>query len=361
MSGISTYYTRMAGNNRDIDTLIIGQGLAGSILAWQLMQHGQSVLVVNQEYATSASRVAAGLFNPVTGQRFVLQAKAEAIIPAARRLYSQLEKQFRQTLFFAKPMLRIIRNEKELAAIQERKTDPAYADYLGDTVQNKLLNAPLGAIEQRQTGYLDTNALLDCLKSCFVEQHIYITTQLDYSDITVTESGISWNDLNAKRIIFCEGYVGRNNPWFNWLPFQPAKGEILTLRSNSILPDQIINGGRWLLPVHDGNYKTGATYDHDLSSTKPTEHAKLELVDAMQQLLTDKPDYEVMDHQSGVRPNTLDKNPFIGFHPEQHQVGIFNGFGSKGSMLIPWYADEFVKHITCGTDMPAEADISRVK
>jgi len=350
----------MTASNRVINTLIIGQGLAGSILAWQLMQRGQSVLLVNQETSPSASRVAAGLFNPVTGQRFVLQTNAELIIPAARCFYSQLEKLFGQTLFFAKPMLRIINSEKELAAIEKRKADPAYADYLGDIVQNKLLNAPLGAIEQFHTGYLDTNTLLDYLKAFFVEQDSYITAQFDCSAMSMTESGIHWNGIDSRRIIFCEGFMGRNNPWFNWLPFQPAKGEILTLASDANLPDQIINGGRWLLPLFDGSYKTGATYDHDLSSIKPTGTAKSELVEAMQQLLSHKAEYEVTDHQCGVRPNTLDKKPFIGFLPQQHQIGIFNGFGSKGSMLIPWYADAFASHITCGTDIPADSDIARV-
>ena len=352
----------MTGNS-EIDTLIIGQGLAGSILAWQLMQQRQSVLVINQEDSPSASRVAAGLFNPVTGQRFVLQPQAESIIPAARNFYSQLEKQFEQQFFFEKPMLRIIKNEKERAAIQKRKADPAYATYLGEIGTHALINAHLGIVEQRQTGYLDTNALLDCLKAYYLMQNSYITTHLDYSDVklTGTGTGIQWNGIDAKRIIFCEGFMGRDNPWFNWLPFQPAKGEILTLKSESALPDQIINGGRWLLPLHDGKYKTGATYEHDLSTTAPSRKAKTELIEGMQQLLVASPEYEVVDQKCGVRPNTLDKNPFIGVLLDHAQLGIFNGFGSKGSMLIPYYADMFAKHLLNGTNIPAQADIMRIK
>jgi len=346
---------------REIDTLIIGQGLAGSILAWKLMQQSQSVLVINQEDSPSASRVAAGLFNPVTGRRFVLQSQAEQIIPAARKFYSQLEQHFEQQFFFEKPMLRIIKNEKELAGIQKRKADPAYAAYLGEIGNHTLINAPLGILEQHQTGYLDTNALLDCLKAYYLMQNSYTTTHLDYSDIELTSTGIHWNGIDAKRMIFCEGFMGRYNPWFNWLPFQPAKGEILTLKSESALPDQIINGGRWLLPLHQGTYKTGATYDHNLSAIAPTGKAKVELIEAMQQLLVDRPEYEVVDQKCGVRPNTLDKNPFIGIHHDHPQLGIFNGFGSKGSMLIPHYSGKFANHLTGDSEIPAEADIMRIK
>ncbi|GAV19453.1 bifunctional tRNA (mnm(5)s(2)U34)-methyltransferase/FAD-dependent cmnm(5)s(2)U34 oxidoreductase [Mariprofundus micogutta] len=341
--------------------LIVGQGLAGSILAWQLIQCGKSVLVTHDEHASSASRVAAGLFNPVTGQRFVLQSDAEVLIPAARELYTHMEQQFEQPFFYEMPMLRIIKNEKELSTLYKRKTDPVYSAYLGEITTHPSLNAPLGVVEQFQTGYLDTNALLDCLKSYFIENHSFISNQFIHDDLETTAAGICWNGIKANQIIFCEGYMGRNNPWFSWLPFQPAKGEILTLKSTAELPDQIINGGRWLLPVHDGNHKVGATYDHDLSTTRPTEKAEHGLLGAMQQLLIDMPDYEIIAQQCGVRPNTLDKNPFIGFHPEHHQLGIFNGFGSKGSMLIPYYADLFAQHLTDSAEIPARVDIARIQ
>jgi len=351
----------MKACNRDIDTLIIGQGLAGSILASQLIQQEQSILIVGHEDSPSASRVAAGLFNPVTGQRFVLQPNAEVIIPAARELYRQLEQEFGQALFFEKQMLRIIRNEKELAAISKRRTNPSYATYLGEVTESSLCNAPFGVIEQRQTGYLDTNALLDCLQKNFIERDAYLSACFDYRDLELMDSGIRWQGIAAKRIIFCEGFMGKENPWFNWLPFQAAKGDILTMKTAAALPDQIINGGRWLLPLQNGKYKTGATYDHDLSTLLPTEKTRQELIEGMQQLLNDSFEFEIEEHKTGVRPNTLDKHPFIGLHPEQQQIGIFNGFGSKGSMLIPYYAQTFASHLSLGTGIPAEADIVRIK
>lgn len=331
------------------------------MLAWQLMQRGQSTVIVNHEKLPSASRVAAGLFNPVTGQRFVLQAHAETLIPAARNFYKQLENQFGQTLFFDKVMLRIIKNEKELAAISRRKSDPAYSTFLGEITASTDINAPYGVIEQLQTGYLDTNALLNCLREYFIEQHAYLNKHFHYSDLERTESGICWQGLSARRVIFCEGYMGKENPWFNCLPFQPAKGDILTLQSNAKLPGQVINGGRWLLPLQNGHYKTGATYDHDLSITHPTEHAKESLIKGMLELFTKSFGFEIVEQQCGVRPNTLDKNPFIGFHPEHKQLGIFNGFGSKGSILIPWYANNFAGHVAEGSDIPARADIARIQ
>ncbi|RLL55045.1 FAD-dependent oxidoreductase [Mariprofundus sp. EBB-1] len=343
------------------NTLIIGQGLAGSLLAWQLMQQGQQISIVCDEAAPCASRVAAGLFNPVTGQRLVLQEQAAHIIPSARRCYQTLETQFDEAFFHDIPMLRILNNDNERQSLYKRCQDKAYTPYMGqhiDTVDS--IRAPHGVCEQQQTGYLDTNALLDRLRTFFIQQESYFADHFDFADLEITSNGVIWKHIHAKRIIFCQGFMDQTNPWFKWLPFQPAKGEILTLTSDSALPTQIINGGKWLLPLHNGQYKTGATYSHNLSTIEATPAAKTELLNGLQKLFLTPVNIDVIRQQAGVRPNTRDKHPFIGLHPEKPQIGIFNGFGSKGSMLIPHYAQAFTDHLTHGTPIPHEADIIRI-
>ncbi len=343
------------------NTLIIGQGLAGSILGWKLMQQGQSITIVCDEDAPCASRVAAGLFNPITGQRLVLQEQAEHIIPTARQCYQELASQFGHTFFHDKTMLRILKSSKELQTFEKRSQDRHYAPFLGERIKSvEPVSAPHGLYQQTQTGYLDTNALLDSLREYFMSKQSYIADHFDYCDLKITDNGIIWKQVHAKRIIFCQGFMDKDNPWFQHLPFQPAKGEILTLTTDAALPDQIINGGKWLLPLHNGQYKTGATYSHDLSTLEPMQESRTELLNGLQILFHTVLKVDVIQQQAGVRPNTLDKHPFIGFHPEKTQIGIFNGFGSKGSMLIPHYAQAFADHLCSGSTFPGEADITRI-
>jgi len=347
---------------RHIDTLIIGQGLAGSILAWQLMQQGQDVVVLSDEEVASASRVAAGIFNPLSGQRLLLQPHAERVIPTARCFYRQLEAQFGQTFFHIKPMLRVFKHERERQRFEQRQHEADYAVYLGAEMKRcESLHAPHGLGEQQQTGYLDTYALLDCLRDYFIAQDCYIAAHLAYQDLNCSADAVIWGGLHARRVIFCQGFKDQDNPYFDFLPFQPAKGEILTLKIQTALPDCIINAGKWLLPLHDGRYKVGATYSHDLSDEHTTEQAKLELMAALQQMVDVPLALDVLEHQAGIRPNTLDKNSFIGFRENQPAIGIFNGFGSKGSMLIPYYAQAFADHICSAVALPEEADIARIK
>jgi glycine/D-amino acid oxidase-like deaminating enzyme len=96
-----------------IDFLIIGQGLAGSLLAWELIQRGCNVVIIDNGLE-NASQVAAGLINPITGMRFVKSADVDTLLPAAKRCYSHLADFFQQDFYIEKPMLRIFNSANDL-------------------------------------------------------------------------------------------------------------------------------------------------------------------------------------------------------------------------------------------------------
>lgn len=347
-------------NGHTYDILIVGAGLAGSILAYRLMDRGERVLLIADPNTPSASRVAAGLINPVTGQRLVLQKNIEALLASAHSFYHQLEELFDRKLLHSREMLRVIRNEKEAIAWQKRKSDPDYEPYLGDFRESDaFINAPEGLFSQHHTGFLDTNGLLDALHHHFIEHKSMHLGKVHHDDISLTPDGVRWQELQAKRIIFCEGWRGSSNPWFKHLPFQPAKGEIVTLHTDSRLPDHIINCGNWIIPIDHHTFKLGATYDWRVLDENETDNAQEKLMEALNQILVHPLKSKLIEQRAGVRPGTRDKQPFIGFHAEHPQLGIFNGFGSKGSLLTPWYSDIFARHITKGEALPSSADIAR--
>jgi glycine/D-amino acid oxidase-like deaminating enzyme len=340
---------------RACDTLIIGAGLAGSLLAYRLTRAGNSVLLVNDPAVKAASRAAAGLINPVTGQRLVLQANIEALLASALDLYRDIESRFNVKLLYPRDMLRVFRNEKEREAWENRKKESDYSPFIDHELCE--FNGR-EAFVQHHTGNLDTNLLLDTLHGAFRHQKILIDAPVEYRDIHIEPTSVSWQAISADRIIFCEGWRGENNPWFSHLPFQPAKGEILTLTTSAPVPARIINHGKWLLPINGNRFKFGATYEWNELDETPTDKARDELLSVMAETFP-SPGAEVIEHVAGVRPGTRDKHPFLGFCQEHSHIGIFNGFGSKGSLLIPWYAQRFASNVTTGTTLPSEADIGR--
>ncbi len=344
-----------------LDFLVIGQGLAGSLLAWELIQRDCKVYIIDNGQE-NASQVAAGLINPITGMRFVKSADVATQLPAAKECYSTLADFFQQTFFIEKPMLRLLHNDNELTHATKRLNDPDYQAYLGDiqppgNAFDNLLT-PFGFLEQKQTGYLSTRPLLSCLKAFFLARDSYRQAAFDYRDIQLHPT-LRWQDLAPRQIIFCEGYQATQNPWFSYLPFQPVKGEILTLEHQSELPDKILNYGNWLIPLNARQIRIGATFDRENLDTRTTEQGKQSLLKALNQVAPGLTRTALISHQANIRPCTLDRQPFIGQHPTHKRLAIFNGFGAKGSLQIPYYSRHFANTLLNGTPLPKTGTIER--
>lgn len=330
---------------RQVDYLIIGQGLAGSLLSWELMKRGASILVIDNQQE-NASQIAAGLINPITGMRLVINKGIDSLLPCAKQTYQELSRYFKQEFYIEKPMLRLLRTEKETNKFQQRTQQPAYLNYLETELKypSDSIHAPLGSVQQKQTGYLLTQQLLSQLKKFFLQNQSYRATQLDYRELNLNHM-ISWQDICAKKIIFCEGYNAIHNPWFNYLPFQLAKGEILTLTTEKTLPSKILNFGHWFIPLNNNQFRTGATFDPINLNTQPTQAGKNTLLHSLSSVIPSLANASISSHQANIRPTTLDKAPFIGQHPTHQQLYIFNGFGAKGSLQIPYYSQQLVQHL----------------
>ena len=340
-----------------IDVLIVGQGLAGSLLAWELIQRNCRVLMIDSGIE-NASLCAAGLINPVTGMRFVKSSQLEVLLPAAKACYQTLSEFFQQSFYVEKNMLRILGSEKELHNAQKRLQNPDYSAYLGEIFNTNQLNAPFGILGQTQTAYLSTQPLLSALKQFFIEKNSYQQLRFDYQDIRL-EPELSWCGMAIKQIVFCEGYRLRDNPWFSHLPLQPAKGEILTLESTKPLPDKILNYGHWLIPLGGNLYRTGATFDPIQLDTHCSATAKNQLLNSLHKILPETTTATLVKHQANIRPCTLDKQPFLGCHPRYPQLTVFNGFGAKGSLQITYYSQHFADYLLKNTTLDADVDIRR--
>ena len=345
------------------DFLIIGQGLAGSLLAQSLIEHEQTVTVVDNSSQQSASRIAAGIINPLTGQRMVVAPDARQCLPIAIESYVQLAKQFNQTFYIPKSMLRLFGDVSDKDRYHSRKSDEDYKDFLGEEFSagetGEPVNDPLGGFRQNHTGYLNIVLLLDCLKAHFKQLATYVESTIDYSEINLSDEYVEWKGHRFDHVVFCEGANVANNSWFRWLPFQLSKGELITINSKHRLPGSIVNKGHWLLPLDQHRAKIGASYAWDWSDERPTSDAEQELMRSAENLLASSESLSVTNHQSGIRPTTKDKNPFIGTHPQFSHVHCFTGFGSRGGILIPYYANCMVSYLLAKKPLPPTVDISR--
>lgn len=340
------------------DFMIVGQGLAGSLLAWPLLQAGAKVCIVSDQQL-SASRVAAGLINPVTGQRFVLADRTPDMLTWAKNFYQNIETTLGIKCFHVQPMIRLFNNNKEQNNCNKRLLQPAYKPYLHPCHISNILNAQHSGISQRETAWLDTNILLDALHGYFQKHATMIYADLNAQTVQQQKNALHWQGLSTSKIIYSQGYKMLENPLFSWLPLQPAHGEIITCSTTEEISPEIINKGKWLLPISTHSCRIGATYEPNISLPTIQEASKHTLLQFAHTLFTEKHNFTCTHHQAGIRPTTKDKQPFIGFHPLHPNICIFNGFGSRGSLLTPWYAREFSRTLLQDYPIPMEADIMR--
>lgn len=346
------------------DYVIIGQGLAGSILGWTLLQRGHRVLIVDDGYRTCASAVAAGLVNPLAGLRFSRPPKVDHWLQAARALYKDIETTFDQRYFHAITMVRVFRSNEQIRFWEKCVANPACAPLLGARFSANASGQPIcdpyGGFRQKQTGYLDVKVLLDDLRRRFQSDGNWVSATIDYSQFDPATGDLKQLRQTAKTIVFCEGYRIRENPWFNWLPLSPGRGEILTFSTDCALPDEIVNAAHWLIPLVDGRYRVGSTFDRRHLEVGITAAGREQILRGLSQLLGRKIKFEINAQLSGVRPGTRDRHPFLGRHANLPQLAVFNGFGAKGTLNIPWYAQRFAEFLEHGAALPPEADIRRL-
>ena len=347
------------------DFLIVGQGLAGSILAFELIKNNMKVLVIDNNHNGSASLVALGLINPLSGMRFTIPADIDGWLLSAHRVYSDLGVIKNRIYFNDINTLRILRSSEQKRFLErnlKKLVDEEYIkeDYSLRSIQ-KNFKCPFGGFLQKKTGSIEVQKLLnDCkdwLKSC----DSYMADKLDYDKIKISRTEIKIGCLKAKKIIFCEGYRMSENPWFKPLPLQPDKGEYFEIKNSQIACDKIINGSSILLPKGKDIYHFGSTHQHKEINELPSMISQKKLINMQNNFFMRREDCELTAQYSGIRPSTSDRHPFIGHHPLEKKIYIFNGFGAKGCLTIPWYAEKLSEHLLQNRSLPPEADSGRFK
>lgn len=350
-------------SDRHIDTLILGQGLAGSILAWLLIRAGQRVCVIDDGHTSSSSSVAAGLVNPLAGMRFNRRPEMDDWLGASDRCYAGLASQFGMAFFHPLPMLRLFRSEQQRRFHARRLIDPASCGLLGKTFGAQdcpeQILAPYGGFTQHRTGYVDMPSVLGSIRGWLLGSGDLLEEGLQYDQIEFFAGGIRVMGLSAQRLIFCDGARLRFNPWFSGLPLAPDQGEILNLRIDGWQTRHIINGAHWLVPLANGEVRLGATHEHRQLDKGTTRTGARELLAGLDALLPSRPVRQVVGHRAGIRPATSDRYPLLGRHPAQPRLWVFNGFGARGALTIPWYAERLIAHLLEGVPLPHEADIAR--
>lgn len=285
---------------------------------------------------------------------------ADKLFPGLESYYQNLERFYDSRFLYPKTIYRPFYGIEELNDWEGRASSAEYAPYIKRIRSSPIgidgLKDPYGGLELNYSGYVDLPSLIRAVRIFLKKEGLYQGEAFRYEALTISSTSVSYKEIEAEQVIFCEGPQSTANPYFGYLPFKPVKGEIVELETN--LPeDIIINRGVFILPKN-GFFSIGSTYDHSTLDFVPSEKGIKNLLDRLCKLYVGKS--KVVNKSAGVRPATFDRKPFLGIHPEYHRLGIFNGFGTKGVSLVPYCTGLMKDHLLYRHDLPREVDIKRV-
>lgn len=343
------------------DVLIVGQGLAGSFLSWELHKAGITHLIADQPDSASASRVASGVINPVTGRRMVKTWKIDELMPLAFESYTALGsflgiqaiRPFRLLDFFPTPQMRLAFTDR----IREGGDFLSWPNAMEDWTA--YLQFEFGAGEIAPVYLVNLRELLPSYREFCHQQHLLWEEKLDPTLIQFTEDGIRYKDVSASRIIFCDGVAAASLTYFTRLPFAPNKGEVVWVEIPDLPSTAIIKKGYSLVPWKGNQFWLGSTYQWNYEDCNPSrkfyESAENWLKSTM------RLPWRILDHKASVRPATLERRPFAGFHPLHPSIGILNGMGTKGCSLAPYLAKQMADFLSKGISLDVSISIDRFR
>ena len=342
-----------------LDYLIIGSGLAGISFSEMAIQNGKSILVLDNN-SQNSSKIAAGLYNPVILKRFSEVGQAKEHLLVMKEFFSVLEKKLNSQVDFKMPILRkffSVEEQNNWFAASDKVNIGPYLSTRLITKKYESIDSPFGYGEVLQTGYVDTALLLEKYKNYLITNQLFLEESFDYGLLQEETDGIRYKDIQAKHIIFAEGFGMHANPYFQHLPLDGTKGELLIIKAPHLDLDVILNTSLYILPLGNDLFKIGATYNWDDKTALPTEAGKNELVQRIKEIITC--DFEIMEHHAGVRPTVKDRKPLIGTYEHHNSIHILNGFGTRGVMLGPAMAKALFENIEYQKPLDRFVDIKR--
>ncbi|HEY4149105.1 MAG TPA: FAD-dependent oxidoreductase [Chitinophagaceae bacterium] len=344
-----------------VDYLLIGQGISGTFLSWELQKAGRSVLVIDAAHPRSASKVASGVINPVTGRRIVKTWMIDELMPFAWEAYQSIGRDLQIDCIAQKDIIDCFSTpQMRLSFIDRYEKDRQYLALPTDENDKlDLLYYDFGYGIIHPCYWIDLALLLPAWRNRLLEKDQLLEETFEIGELVVKDDGIQYRDINTRKIIFCDGVAGFTNPFFDRLPYGANKGEALLVEIPGLPDGQIIKKGYSLVPWKENIFWLGSTYLWEFEDTEPTPGFYQFARNWLQ--LTVKDPFAIVDHLAALRPATLERRPFIGLHPLHPAVGIFNGMGTKGCSLAPYFARQLVNLLVDNTPVQADADVQRFK
>ena len=342
-----------------VDYIIIGLGLAGLAFCEQLLKENKT-FIVYEDNSQNSSLIAGGVYNPVILKRFTPVWNAKKQLELALPFYESLAERFNTSLdykFSIRKAFKSIEDQNNWFLALDK---PEVAEFMNPKIIAQEIDGVVGDFgfgEVSGMGRVDTYQLVKLYRNYLMKRDCIRYESFDHEKIKFLEGRISYKEIEANKVIFCEGFGVKQNPFFNYLPLNEAKGETITIHAPNLNIDFLLKSTLFVMPLGSDLYKVGATFDWKDKTSNTTEEGKKELKEKLKKVI-DVP-YVITDHTAGIRPTVKDRRPMIGVHPKYPELVVLNGLGTRGVMVGPTIAKQLFNHLEKGEKLDPETDIKR--
>lgn len=331
--------------NKKVDFIIIGQGIAGTWLAFQLIKRNKKVLIVDERNSNSSSRVAGGIYNPLIPKRQRLAYLAQEIYPSLSNDYHELEEFINEKVLFESPIHYILESQSDYnnwATLSQTEPFNQFVKFKDESLSPNILS-PFGVIEILKSGWVNIPLLLDTFSKKIEPPNYFLNQNFDEDLLETSDHKFQYQDFEADAIVYCVGNQIKALKHLENITLKPAKGEVLTVQLNETFSNLIPQQGIFMLPINEQTFRIGSTFEWIDLSDEATEKGKTEILHKWQKYYTG--DFKILEHKAGIRPSSKDRKPILGKIKPYHNVYVFNGLGSKGVALAPYFSKMLVENM----------------
>jgi glycine/D-amino acid oxidase-like deaminating enzyme len=355
------------------DFIIVGQGLAGTLLAYFLLLENQQVIIIDAPISVSSSSVAAGVINPVTGRRIAKSWRFEEFYPFAKKTYLELEEILGISLWKERNVLRALPTVFDENEWLRRSAFPEYEPYIQEPCDLETFAGKIRPVrswgELKQCAQVAMPALISAFREKLRTEGVLREEIFDYQQVNTNDSFVLYKGIQARKLIFCEGARAVHNPFFQYLPFVVTKGELLLVQIPGAGFEKMLKHHVFIVPVAAGMfpsffsppekdcYWVGSTSRFEFEDELPSAEQGAWLEEQLNNVL--QIPFKVVAHLSAIRPTVYDIRPFLGAHSSYSNLLIFNGLGTKGASMAPFFAKQMCDYLQGKGALDGEVDIRR--
>jgi D-amino-acid dehydrogenase len=352
------------------DVAVVGGGLVGTSLAYELACAGAGVVLIDASYPGQASAAGAGIVSPETFQDpdqgwFAFGARAARHLhELVGRLTDDGVDPGTEAYFTCGSLVLALAEHEDpwFCELFERAKarDPRVAE--ASVEDARAMFPPLGplwrAFHSPAAARVDGRGLREALRAAAQRRGVAV---LSMEAVGIDCDGDRVTALHGPRgVVHCDALVLAGGAWSarpaRWLgvelPVRPTKGQIVHLAVPATDHDgdeDKSDSGRWpivqpvlnfyLVPWPGGRVACGGTFEAEAGfDTRPTAGGLRDLLRECTVIAPGLANATFLEVRVGLRPTSIDDRPFLGPAPGWANVHLCTGHGANGLLLGPYSA-----------------------